>query len=240
MMASHSKISPTLSPQFTYVKRGSEGGGAEASSGGESDCTGTGDDWTGASSDSTFINFIRSQHQNAEKFLSPGVSPSPPPQLPRTGPPRSDELLYMQINQLTLNQDNQYSSIQALQNQALQNGSKTSPSPSPIIKNTLKPVVEVSDSVADDDDGYCKMVPNSIRTELRQRAEHFSPQLPYSSVPPPPNVHQHPMSYPSPSHLLHQQAPPSHLLHQASPSHLLHQIPPPLYPHRVLPNTTAQ
>lgn len=215
MMASHSAVSPsssTKSSQGVFSRRaGSSEGGAEASSGGESDWTGTGDDWTGASSDSAFINYIRSQHQNSDRFKSPGVSPSPPPPQMARGIARPDELVYMSINQQTLNEDNQYCTIQELQ--------KKTTSPSPNKRLPLQPVVELTDSTDDDGEGYCKMVPNSIRTELKQRAVENPSHLAYNypTIPPPSNLHQtHSCS--SPSHLLHHHHAPSPAQHRVSPA----------------------
>ena len=218
MMASHNTVSPssssssssTRSPQTGFSRGPGSEGGAEASSGGESDWTGTGDDWTGASSDSAFINFIRSQHQNADKFRSPGISPSPPPtQLGRPPIPRADEVMYMPINQQMLNEDNQYCTIQDL---------KKPTSPSPSKHAALQPVIELTDSTDDDGEGYCKMVPNSIRTELKQKAvenpSHLRQTYSYPTIPPPSNLHH---------------------AHYSSPSHLIHQVPPPPHVHRVSP-----
>ena len=166
-MMANTVISPTPTHSM-HVKSGSEGGGAEASSGGESDWTGTGDDWTGTSSDSTFINFIRSQHQSNDMFHSPGMSPCH--QLPRTAPSLDEEMVYMEINQQTINQDNQYCSLR----EATNSSNRTAFSPSSLKLSVLQPVVELTESTMDDD-GYCKMVPNaSVRTELKQRARELT------------------------------------------------------------------
>jgi len=207
MMATNSATSPssTRSQHSGFMMRGGSEGGAEASSGGESDWTGTGDDWTGASSDSAFLNYIRSQHQNADRFRSPGVSPSPPPSQGGRAAPRADEIVYMSINKQTLNEDNQYCSIQDIQKKPI--------SPSPNKRTALQPVIEFTDST---DDEYCKMVPNSVRTELKQRSVESPSHTTYNypRIPPPSNLHQ---------------------AHSYSPGHLIHQVPPPPHAHRISP-----
>ena len=174
-MVTHSAVSPTVPSPARFVKSGSEGGGMEASSGGESDWTGTGEDWTGTSSDSAFINYIRSKHLTSDGMDLPGNSPSPPSRFARVGSaPHLDEMLYTQLNQSTINEDNHYSTVNVLSHGCNDKPPLLPPLNKPKVK-TLVPLMEITDSsMGDDDGGYCKMVSNtSIRTELKQRAEQL-------------------------------------------------------------------
>ncbi len=189
MMSSHSKITSNCSsPQVAspllsradrtspngYMKSKGEGG-----SGSESDWTGTGDDWTGASSDSAFINYIRSQHQFGStehaRFDPSSAMPSPPP--PHHS--ASNDGIYTNLDPHTLNQDNQYCSIDRLHPIAGRPIKNPSPNRTP-----LDAMSELGESLNEDDE-YCKMVPNAvIRTGLGlarppQLLDETPPPVPY-------------------------------------------------------------
>ncbi len=182
-MSTHSSPTP-LSPSsrrsetstLVQVNGEREGGSAGGS---ESDWTGgTGDDWTGTgtSSDSAFINYIRSQHQHGDRFglLGGGATPSPPlPPLRRTSN-RSAEETYANINPMTLNQDNQYCTI----NQLTQNNSRHTPNTATPTHVQTPPPKNLVDSYSTDDDEYCKMVPN-----VASRAGLRGPNAPPSPLP---------------------------------------------------------
>lgn len=191
MMSTHSQVSPSnpggsappaplmseLDPGYGLVRMKGNGsvGGETKDSGSESDWTGgTGDDWTGASSDSAFINYIRSQHQNSRFNSSPGA-PSPPLQRrSNTSSPQQSEEVYMNLNPNTLNQDNQYCSI----NQIRPKGHSPTPTNKPGLSSPLQSVLELSESL--DEDDYCKMVSNAgIRAGLKQQQQQatLSPVL---------------------------------------------------------------
>lgn len=170
----------------------------------EEDWTGTGDDWTGtgASSDSGFINFIRTRGENGYLQGHPvfARSPcmSPPPPLPPKGPmmpPESDECHYMNLTSSTMDQDNQYVTINrqellAIHESEFKRGGAIAqyqrPRPA-----TTEPAVDTKDDLTNsftDEDGYCRMVP--------QRAIARNGSMPNPRPPPvPPHKKQ---SVPSP------------------------------------------
>lgn len=221
--------SPTTSP--TPVKRDTSFDSSSTSSGGrdrlraqhdtsgrrsgmdsEEDWTGTGDDWTGtgASSDSGFINFIRNRPENGYLLGLHGhpahslcASPPPPvpPKGPLTPPPQSGECHYMNLTSSTMDQDNQYVTINrqeliAMHNAEFQKGGpicdyqRPRPSGSTVNTAAMIPTQQTShstdelvNSFTDDEDGYCRMVP--------QRAIGRNGSLPNVRPPPiPPHKKQ--------------------------------------------------
>lgn len=160
MMSSHSQqISSPLSGRAEQLPMArARGVERDGGSGSESDWTGTGDDWTGASSDSAFINFIRSQHQlHHSSHSSPRMSPVPS---------TSGEGIYTGLSPNTMNQDNQYCSVDRLHPVA-----PHSPTPNRGNTTPLDSVAELGESLTEEDE-YCKMVPNaSIRADLMKKAE---------------------------------------------------------------------
>lgn len=199
MMSTHSQIVSPLPARHdqqhngvSRVRSDREGGSGSESS----DWTGTGEDWTGASSDSAFINYIRShQHGGSNSFSPPGVTPSPPP-------PRSNsqgDLIYTHLNPLTINQDNQYASIDRLHPIA---GKSQTLSPSPNRRAT--PITTSLNSVCEqtEDDEYCKMVPNmGIRASLLRKTPMSVPaqHLPLPPLPGENAIHPA-LSSPLPAH----------------------------------------
>lgn len=173
----------------------------------EEDWTGTGDDWTGtgASSDSGFINFIRTRQQE-NGYLhghpvfarSPCATPPPPvpPKGPLLPPPPSGECHYMNLTSSTMDQDNQYVMINrqellARQESEFKMGGAIAeyqrPRPA-----TTEPVVDSKEELSNsftDEDGYCRMVP--------QRAVTRNGSMP-NSRPPPIPPHKS-----TPSHFAH-------------------------------------
>lgn len=182
MMSTHSQISSPLPVRADQQSNGILRGRSdrEGGSGSESDWTGTGDDWTGASSDSAFINYIRSHHHHgsADRFTSPGMSPSPPPRSSSQG-----DGIYTNLNPNTLNQDSQYCSIDRLHPVASKSQT-TSPSPNrgaPPTSTLLNSVSELVESAEDDE--YCKMVPNAgIRAALMNPTSPL-PTRPLPTIP---------------------------------------------------------
>lgn len=181
MMSTHSQqqiASPLPARPNCDIQNGrARAGEKETGSGSESDWTGTGDDWTGASSDSAFINYIRSQHQfnstDPLQFGSPSASPSPPPP---PAPRSSREGIYTNLNPSTLNEDNQYCSVDRLHPKAVMSPTL---SPTPIRAATapttpLHPVSELGESQTEEDE-YCKMVSSGIRAGLMKTQELSSP-----------------------------------------------------------------
>ena len=150
----------------------------------EDDWTGgTGDDWTGtgASSDSGFINFIRNRPENGYLMglhghpgHSPCTSPPPPvpPKGPLTPPPGASECHYMNLTSSTMDQDNQYVTINrqellAKHNAEFKRGGPICDyqRPRPVGMTTptvVQPASHTTDELNNsftDEDGYCKMVP---------------------------------------------------------------------------------
>ena len=223
MMSTHSMVtSPTTSP--TAVKRDTSSLDSSSSSSGgrlrvqydmsgrrsgmdsEEDWTGTGDDWTGtgASSDSGFINFIRNRPENGYLLGLQGhpaqslcASPPPPvpPKGPLTPPPQASECHYMNLTSSTMDQDNQYVTINRQELMAMHNAEfkkggpictyqrpRPAESTTAVTTTTMMSSGETSHSTDElvnsftDEDGYCRMVP--------QRAIGRNGSLP--SVRPPP------------------------------------------------------
>lgn len=154
MMLTHSQMASPLPARQDHQSNG-QGRGRGEGSGSESDWTGTGDDWTGTSSDSVFLNYIRSQHQ-FNPTRSPGISPSPPPPRSNSSSSSHQEGIYTNLNPSTLNQDNQYCSIDRLHPVAVK-----SPTLSPTPNRVTPPQPLHSLEALAEDDEYCKMVPNS-------------------------------------------------------------------------------
>ena len=185
-MSSHSQVTSPLpnrqDPPINGLVR-TRGVERDGGSGSESDWTG--DDWTGASSDSAFINYIRSQHQL--HHCSPRVSPSPVPTISGTG-----DGIYMGLSPHTLNHDNQYCSVDRLHPVAAHSPTPNRPSgPTP-----LDSVAELGESLTEEDE-YCKMVPNaSIRAELMKQPP-LSPLAGRRPLPPTP-THRSPSDPVSP------------------------------------------
>ena len=172
----------------------------------EEDWTGTGDDWTGtgASSDSGFINFIRNRPENGYLLGLHGhpahslcASPPPPvpPKGPLTPPPLASECHYMNLTSSTMDQDNQYVTINRQELIAMHNAEfakggpicdyqrpRPTESTTAVTTTTTLPAEHTSHSTDElvnsftDEDGYCRMVP--------QRAIGRNGSLP--SVRPPP------------------------------------------------------
>lgn len=123
--------------------------------------SGTGEDWTGtgASSDSGFIAFLRSRHQNPSPFMSPHSTPPPlPPKKPSMFPSREGD--YMNLTPATMDEHNQYVTITGRNGL---NGTLTGHTSSGAEYQT--PRTDINDSSnhpllsSTDDDGYCRMVP---------------------------------------------------------------------------------
>ena len=204
MMSTHSMVtSPTTSP--TAVKRDTSSlDSSSTSSGGrlrvqhdtsgrrsgmdsEEDWTGTGDDWTGtgASSDSGFINFIRNRPENGYLLGLHGhpahsLCASPPPPVPPKGqltlPPQASECHYMNLTSSTMDQDNQYVTINRQELIAMHNAEfkKGGPicdyqRPRPVgstetttMTMSAQQASHSTDELVNsftDEDGYCRMVP---------------------------------------------------------------------------------
>lgn len=195
MMSTHAQITSPLPSRHDQQPNGVSRARSEreAGSGSESsDWTGTGEDWTGTSSDSAFINYIRSQrHGGSGSLSSSGVSPSPPPRSSSQG-----DIIYTHLNPLTINQDNQYASVDRLHSIAGKSWTLT-PSISP-----LNSVSELGESLTlTEDDDYCKMVPNTdIRAGLLQHSAMSSHHLPLPPLPGENNVRHPTLSSPLPAH----------------------------------------
>ena len=174
--------------------------------------TGTGDDWTGtgASSDSGFINFIRNRPENGyllglRGHLAPhSLCASPPPPVPPKDslipPPQTGECHYMNLTSSTMDQDNQYVTINrqeliAMHNAEFKKGGpicdyqRPRPAGGSSTTTTTLPGEHTSQSTDElvnsftDEDGYCRMVP--------QRAIGRNGSLPNVHPPPiPPHKKQ--------------------------------------------------
>lgn len=197
MMSTHSQITSPLPSRHDQVSNGIPRG-RDGGSGSESDWTGgTGEDWTGASSasESAFINNLMRSHRHAgSDSLSSGVSPSPPPRSSSQG-----DGIYTSLNVFTLNQDNQYASVDRLHSIAGKSTSRTvSPGAPPTTTTPLNSVSELGESLTEEDD-YCKMVPNSIRGDL-MKAPPMSPIPSHRQLPPLPGRHHTLISSPLPAH----------------------------------------
>ena len=201
MMSSSSVTSPLQSP--TAVKRETSVE-SNASSGNrlrvppdtgrsgvesEEDWTGTGDDWTGtgASSDSGFINFIRTRQENGYLFGHQGHpmnsrSPcaSPPPPVPPKGPlpsiPQDGECHYMNLTSSTMDQDNQYVTINSKELLAqhaaeFRQGGRFADYQQPRMVTAGGHMTScTSDDLTNsftDEEGYCRMVPQLQRSIVR-------------------------------------------------------------------------
>ena len=207
MMSTHSQVSSPLPsrPDQQQVNGISRMRG-EGGSGSESDWTGTGDDWTGASSDSAFFNSMRARY-HGDRFASPGgsASSSSPPPLPRerTGSLSAGDSIYTNLNPNTMNKDNQYCSIDRLQQQ-LAGVVHKSPSPNrgalPTSTRSLSSVSELGESTEEDE--YCKMVSHAgIRAGLAQQDPSLmSPMAAHRSVPMSPIVTHKSFQSPVPGH----------------------------------------
>lgn len=149
----------------------------------EEDWTGTGDDWTGtgASSDSGFINFIRTRQENG--YLPHGLQghpinsrphcASPPPPVPPKGPlspiPQDSECHYMNLTSSTMDQDNQYVTINSKELLAkhaaeFRQGGRFADYQQPRLVTTGDGhmTTSTSDDLMNsftDEEGYCRMVP---------------------------------------------------------------------------------
>ena len=162
----------------------------------EEDWTGTGDDWTGtgASSDSGFINFIRSRHENGYLLGNPAFAQSPctspppplPPKLPPLPPPPSGECHYMNLTSSTMDQDNQYVMINRQELLARQQGLEFQRGgaiseyqrPRPAM---TEPALDSTEALANsftDEDGYCKMVPQRAITRNGSMPNAYPPPVP--------------------------------------------------------------
>lgn len=194
MMSTHSMVtSPVQSP--TAVKRETSVESSASSSRlralppdmgrsgmeSEEDWTGTGDDWTGtgASSDSGFINFIKTRQENGyllglqgqSRFTRTSPCASPPPPLPPKGPmmppPEASECHYMNLTSSTMDQDNQYVTINrqeliAMHNAEFKKGGPIAEYQQPRPATTSPPAADSADDLVNsftDEDGYCRMVP---------------------------------------------------------------------------------
>ena len=149
----------------------------------EEDWTGTGDDWTGtgASSDSGFINFIRTRQENGYfqgHPMNSGLSPLPP--VPPKGPllpiPQDGECHYMNLTSSTMDQDNQYVTINSKELLAqhaaeFRHGGRFADYQQP---RMVGGVGHMTSSTSDDltssftdEEGYCRMVPQVQRSIAR-------------------------------------------------------------------------
>ena len=167
----------------------------------EEDWTGTGDDWTGtgASSDSGFINFIKTRQENGylqglqgqsgfgKYTRSPCASPPPlPPKGPLMPPQPDGESHYMNLTSSTMDQDNQYVTINRQELMAMheaqsKRGGAITDYQTPRPATTSPSVSDGNGDLVNsftDEDGYCRMVP--------QRAIARNGSMPNARPPPVP------------------------------------------------------